>query len=78
MKCNIGHTDRVLRMTIGITLMGLAGFGITGPWAWIGIIPLLTGMIGNCPAYSILGINTAKKQGIAFLAMPIFKLAIPG
>ena len=37
MKCNIGQTDRVLRMTVGITLMGLAGFGITGPWAWIGI-----------------------------------------
>jgi hypothetical protein len=48
-------------MTVGVTLMGLAGFGITGPWAWIGIIPLLTGMIGNCPAYSILGINTAKR-----------------
>ena len=61
MKCNIGHTDRVLRMTVGVTLMGLAGFGITGPWAWIGIIPLVTGMMGNCPAYSILGINTAKK-----------------
>ena len=41
--------------------MGLAGFGITGPWAWIGIVPLLTGMIGNCPAYSLLGISTAKK-----------------
>jgi hypothetical protein len=61
MKCNMGHTDRVLRMTVGVTLMGLAGFGITGPWAWIGIVPLLTGMIGNCPAYSILGINTGKK-----------------
>jgi len=48
-------------MTVGVTLMGLAGFGITGPWAWIGIIPLLTGMFGNCPAYSILGIDTAKK-----------------
>lgn len=64
MKCNMGHTDRVLRMTVGVTLMGLAGFGITGPWAWIGIVPLLTGMIGNCPAYSILGINTGKKQVI--------------
>jgi hypothetical protein len=49
-------------MTVGVTLMGLAGFGITGPWAWwIGIIPLITGMLGNCPAYSILGINTGKK-----------------
>ncbi|WP_114638424.1 YgaP family membrane protein [Polynucleobacter necessarius] len=59
MKCNVGHTDRVLRMTVGVTLMGLAGFGITGPWAWIGIA--LTGALGYCGAYSLLGINTAKK-----------------
>lgn len=61
MKCNIGHTDRVLRMSVGVTLMGLAGFGIIGPWGWIGIIPLATGMMGYCGAYSLLGINTAKK-----------------
>jgi hypothetical protein len=48
-------------MTVGVTLMGLAGFGIVGPWAWIGIIPLATGMMGYCGAYSLLGINTAKK-----------------
>ena len=61
MKCKIGHTDRVLRMTVGVTLMGLAGYGIVGAWGWIGIIPLVTGMMGNCPAYSLLGLNTAKK-----------------
>ena len=61
MKCHIGHTDRVLRMTVGVTLMGLAGYGIVGAWGWIGIIPLVTGMMGNCPAYSLLGLNTAKK-----------------
>jgi hypothetical protein len=61
MKCNIGHTDRILRMTVGVTLMGLAGFEITGPWAWIGIIPFLTGAFAYCGAYSLLGINTAKK-----------------
>jgi hypothetical protein len=61
MKCNIGHTDRVLRMTVGVTLMGLAGFGIVGAWGWIGIIPLATGMLGNCPAYDLLGFNTVKK-----------------
>ena len=40
---------------------GLSGFGITGPWAWIGIVPLITGMLGNCPAYSVLGISTSNK-----------------
>ena len=61
MKCNIGHTDRILRMTVGVTLMGLAGFGMVGAWGWIGIIPLITGMLGNCPAYDLIGMNTAKK-----------------
>ena len=61
MKCNVGHTDRVLLMTVGVTLMGLAGFGITGPWGWIGIVPFLTGALGYCGAYSLLGINTVKK-----------------
>ena len=61
MKCNIGHADRVLRMTIGVTLMGLAAFGITSAWAWLGVIPFLTGALGNCPAYALLGINTARK-----------------
>jgi hypothetical protein len=61
MKCNIGHTDRVLRTTVGVTLMGLAGFGIVGAWGWIGIIPLATGMLGNCPAYDLMGFNTVKK-----------------
>jgi hypothetical protein len=60
MTCNIGHTDRILRITVGVTLIGLAVFGITGPWAWIGIIPLATGIFRTCPAYNLLGINTAK------------------
>ena len=61
MKCNVGHTDRVIRMTLGVTLMGLAGYGVVGAWGWIGIVPFVTGAIGNCPLYSLLGINTAKK-----------------
>ncbi len=62
MKCNIGNTDRVLRMTVGVTLMGLAGFGDVWPWGWLGIIPSATGMLGNCPAYDLIGVNTAAKK----------------
>ena len=62
MKCNIGNTDRILRITVGAILTGLAAFGITGPWAWIGIIPLVTGVFRICPAYDLLGINTAKSS----------------
>jgi hypothetical protein len=61
MKCNIGRTDRILRITIGLILMGLAAFGVLGSWAWFGILPLISGVIGNCSAYSLLGINTLKK-----------------
>jgi hypothetical protein len=61
MKCNIGRTDRILRITIGLILMGLAAFEVLGSWAWFGILPLISGVIGNCSAYSLLGINTLKK-----------------
>jgi hypothetical protein len=61
MKCNVGRTDRILRITIGLILVGLATFQVLGPWAWFGILPLISGVIGNCSAYSLLGINTLKK-----------------
>jgi hypothetical protein len=60
MNCNIGNTDRILRITVGATLIALAAFSITGLWAWIGVIPLATGVFRICPAYNLLGINTAK------------------
>jgi hypothetical protein len=61
MHCNIGLTDRILRGTIGIILIGLAAFEVIGSWGWFGILPLITGAIGVCSAYSLLGINTLKK-----------------
>jgi hypothetical protein len=48
-------------MTVGVTLMGLAGSEIVGAWGWIGVIPMVTGMTGNCPANGLFGINSAKK-----------------
>jgi len=62
MHCNIGRTDRILRVTIGIILIGLAAFEVIGPWGWIGILPFITGVMGVCSAYSVLGINTLKKK----------------
>lgn len=54
---NAGNLDRGLRIIVGLALIAWAVFG--GPvWAWIGVVPLLTGAIGSCPAYSIFGINT--------------------
>lgn len=58
MKCNSGLIDRVLRVIVGLALIALAVNGTIGMWGWIGVVPLLTGAIGFCPAYAILGMNT--------------------
>ncbi len=61
MKVNVGGIDRILRIVAGAALIAWALFG--GPaWAWIGVVPLATGLINFCPAYSILGINTCKTK----------------
>ncbi|MCK6409126.1 DUF2892 domain-containing protein [Thauera sp.] len=57
MKTNVGGPDKMLRIVAGIALIAWAVFG--GPvWAWIGIVPLATGLLGWCPAYTLLGMNT--------------------
>lgn len=58
MKINAGTLDRTLRIVAGLALIALAATGTVGLWGWIGVVPLLTGAIGNCPLYSLLGINT--------------------
>jgi len=64
MKLNEGTIDRVLRVVAGLVLISLAATGTIGVWGWIGIMPLLTGAIGYCPAYTIFGVSTCpmKKQ----------------
>ncbi|MEW6175346.1 YgaP family membrane protein [Stutzerimonas frequens] len=57
MQKNIGGIDKVARIVIGVALLVWAALG--GPvWAWIGVLPLATGLLGWCPAYSVLGIKT--------------------
>lgn len=58
MKVNEGAFDRVLRVLVGAGVLSLAFIGPQTPWAYLGVIPLLTGLVGVCPLYSILGINT--------------------
>jgi hypothetical protein len=60
MKCNSGVIDRVLRVVVGLALVIAAATGSIGWWGYIGVVPLLTGAIGWCPAYTILGIRTCK------------------
>jgi hypothetical protein len=58
MKVNEGAIDRSLRVVAGLVLIGLAATGTVGLWGYIGVVPLLTGAIGLCPLYSLLGINS--------------------
>jgi len=59
MKANVGGIDKILRIVVGLALIAWAILG--GPvWAWIGVVPLATGFINWCPAYTLLGIKTCK------------------
>ncbi len=58
MKCNSGTVDRAVRVIAGLALIGMAATGTIGAWGYIGVVPLLTGAIGFCPAYAIFGMNT--------------------
>ena len=64
MKLNEGTIDRSLRVVIVLVLIGLAATGTVGVWGWIGVLPLVTGIVGFCPGYAIFGMSTcaAKKQ----------------
>ncbi len=62
MKTNEGTIDRALRVIAGLALVGLAATGTIGAWGWIGIVPIATGLIGWCPAYTMLGINTCPMK----------------
>jgi hypothetical protein len=57
MQMNVGVIDRVARIVVGIALIVWAVIG--GPlWAWVGVVPLATGALGWCPAYTLLGLRT--------------------
>jgi len=62
MKANVGGMDKILRIVAGLVLIGLAIAGIGAPWTWIGVVPLLTGLVNFCPAYAIFGISTCPAK----------------
>ena len=61
MKTNMAIWDRAARALVGIVLRILTLTGTIGIWGWLGIVPIVTAAIGNCPAYTILGFSTCKK-----------------
>ena len=60
MTRNEGGLDRVLRVILGVVLIALVFVGPRTPWGWVGLVPLITGLVGLCPLYSILGIRTCR------------------
>ena len=64
MTRNEGTLDRALRIAAGLILISLVFIGPQTPWGWIGLVPLVTGLVGYCPLYTVLGFNTcpAKKS----------------
>ncbi len=55
---NEGTLDRIVRVVLGLGLLSLVFIGPMTPWGWIGIVPLITGIIGFCPLYKLAGLNT--------------------
>jgi len=62
MPKNEGTIDRVLRVIVGAILIALVFVGPQTPWGWIGLIPLITGFVGWCPAYRLLGLRTCPVE----------------
>lgn len=60
MTINEGGLDRVVRVIVGLAIISLVFVGPQTPWAWLGLVPLLTGIVGFCPAYALFGIRTCK------------------
>jgi len=63
MKRNIGNIERIIRIVAGAGIMSLAFVGPLSLWALLGAVPLVTGLIGWCPPYALLGISTCGKLG---------------
>lgn len=62
MTKNVGSIDKIARIVAGLVLIALAILGIGTPWTWIGILPLATGLMGWCPAYTLIGANTCPTK----------------
>lgn len=62
MTQNVGNIDRMLRIVVGLFLLSLVFLGPKTWWGLVGLVPLATGLMRNCPAYSLIGVNTCEKK----------------
>jgi len=61
MPCNEGKLDRLLRVVVGLVVISLVFVGPQTAWGWLGLVPLLTGVFGFCPAYKLIGVDTCQR-----------------
>ena len=67
LKNNVPNTGRILRVVLGVPLVGKVFFALQNALGWVGVVLSVTGIAGICPLYSLLGINTrsaAEKVGL--------------
>jgi uncharacterized membrane protein YfcA len=62
MTKNVGGIDRTLRILVGLGLIAAAATGTVGLWGYLGVVPLLTGLVGWCPPYALFGFNTCAMK----------------
>ncbi|MGO9544145.1 MAG: DUF2892 domain-containing protein [Rhodomicrobium sp.] len=61
MSVNVGTIDRILRIIVGAALLYWGVYVQGAWWGWIGVVPVLTALVGYCPAYSIVGLRTCSR-----------------
>jgi hypothetical protein len=67
LKSNVGKVDRIVRIVLGVLLIGNVFYALEHPIGWVGVILLITGIAGICPLYSLIGVNTkslGEKAGL--------------
>lgn len=62
MKANVGSIDRIIRIAAGSGLIAAAALDVIGPWGWLGVVPLATGLFRFCPAYLPFGLSTCPMK----------------
>lgn len=62
MTRNIGNLERIVRIIAGLAILSLVFIGPKSLWGLIGVVPLITGLIGWCPPYALLGISTCRNE----------------
>lgn len=62
MKKDVGGAERVVRIILGLAVLTFAYVGPKTPWAYLGIVPLATGLMGWCPPYALFGFSTCKSS----------------